>query len=301
MTTNVAGGGVRRAGRRAAGHSAFHLLCRSGLVARGVLYLLIGWLAVQIGRGDGGHEADKKGALQTVADRPGGTVMLWLLVAGFAGLALWRFSEAAFGQPAADGRKASKRLASFGRGVFYSGGFVTMLSFVLGQGGNSSNEQSKSYTARAMEHTGGRWLVLAVGTGFVAWGVGNIVGAVRRKFLERLNTGRMGRRTRTVVKTLGVVGRASRGLVFGAVGAFLAYAAVTFDPGKARGLDGTLREFAGTPAGPWLLIVVAAGLLVFGAYSFCEARWRKVEAVRDGPSRRRTGRGGARRLLPQSR
>ncbi|GAA0279047.1 DUF1206 domain-containing protein [Actinomadura nitritigenes] len=303
MTTNAADG-MERAGRQVAGHKAFHVFCRSGLVARGVLYLLIGWLAVQIGLGDGGREADKQGALQTVADRPGGTAMLWLLAAGFAGLALWRFSEAAFGQPTADGRKATKRLASFGRGVFYSAGFATMLNFVLGQGGNSSNEQSKTYTARAMEHPGGRWLVLAVGVGFLAWGVGSVVGAVRRKFLERLNTGRMGPRTRTVVKTLGVVGRASRGVVFGGVGVFLGYAAVTFDPGKAKGLDGTLRQFAGTPAGPWLLIVVAAGLLVFGVYSFCEARWRKVEAVRNGVrGRRRTGRrrGGARRLLPQVR
>ncbi|HEU5031073.1 MAG TPA: DUF1206 domain-containing protein [Spirillospora sp.] len=297
MTTNVAGGGVRRAGRRVAGHSAFHIFCRSGLVARGVLYLLIGWLAVQIGLGDGGHEADKQGALQTVADKPGGTAMLWLLAAGFAGLALWRFAEAAFGQPVADGRKATKRLASLGRGVFYSAGAVTVLNFVLGQGGSSSNEQSKTYTARAMEHPGGRWLVLAVGAGFLAWGVGSVVGAVRRKFLERLNTARMGPNTRRFVKTLGVVGRASRGIVFGGVGVFLAYAAITFDPGKAKGLDGTLRQFADTPAGPWLLIVVAAGLLVFGAYSFCEARWRKVEAVRDG-SRGRTRR-GARRPLPR--
>jgi hypothetical protein len=294
MTTNVAGAGVRRAGRRVAGHSAFHIFCRSGLVARGVLYLLIGWLAVQIGLGDGGHEADKQGALQTVADKPGGTAMLWLLAAGFAGLALWRFAEAAFGQPVADGRKATKRLASFGRGLFYSAGCVTVLNFVLGQGGSSSNEQSKTYTARAMEHPGGRWLVLAVGIGFLAWGIGSVAGAVRRKFLERLNTGRMGPNTRRVVKTLGVVGRASRGIVFGGVGVFLAYAAITFDPGKAKGLDGTLRQFAGTPAGPWLLVVVAAGLLVFGAYSFCEARWRKVEAVRDR-SRGRT----RRRLLPR--
>ncbi|MFB4303196.1 DUF1206 domain-containing protein [Actinomadura sp. NTSP31] len=300
MTSNVAEGGMRRAGRRVAGNSAFHLFCRAGLVARGVLYLLIGWLAVQIGMGEGGQEADKKGALQTVADKPGGTAMLWVMAVGFAGLALWRFSEAAFGQPFADGRKAGKRLASFGRGVFYTGGFITMLNFVLGEGGSSSNEQSKTYTARAMEHSGGRWLILAIGLGFVAWGIGNVVNAVRRKFLERLNTGQMGRRTRAVVQPLGIVGRASRGIVFGGVGVFLVYAAATFDPGKAKGLDGTLREFAGTPAGPWLLVVVAAGLLVFGAYSFCEARWRKVEAVRSG-LRGRTGRGGVRRLLPQGR
>ncbi|WP_019633093.1 DUF1206 domain-containing protein [Actinomadura atramentaria] len=274
-----------RHGRRVAGNRWFHRLSRAGLVARGIIYLLIGWLAVQIGLGDGGEQADKKGALQEIGEKPGGTIMLWLLTLGFLGLALWRFSEAAFGQPVADGDKPVKRLASFGRGVFYTAGFAGMLSFVLGQGGSSSDQQSHSYTARAMEHQGGRWLVLAVGVGFVAWGVGNIVSAVRRKFLKKLNVGEMSPRVAPVVKALGVVGRSTRGLVFGGVGVFLIRAAATFDPDEAKGLDGTLREFAGTPAGPWLLVAVALGLVVFGAYSLCEARWRKVEAARGGQGR----------------
>ncbi|HEU5155628.1 MAG TPA: DUF1206 domain-containing protein [Streptosporangiaceae bacterium] len=280
MTANVAGGEVRRAGREAAGSPWFHRLSRAGLVARGVIYLLIGSLAVRIGLGDGGKEADRKGALQTVADTPGGEVLLWLLVVGFAGLALWRFAEAVYGQPAPDGKAATKRLASLGRGVFYGVACAAILNFALGGGAQSSNEQSKTFTAKAMGEPGGRWLVLAIGAGFVAWGVGNIVNAVRRKFTEKLQTGRMSPRVRKAVEVVGFIGRSARGLVFGAVGVFLAYAALTFDPDKAKGLDGTLRSFAETPAGPWALVAVAAGLVTFGVYSFCEARWRKVEAVR---------------------
>ncbi|WP_243718845.1 DUF1206 domain-containing protein [Actinomadura sp. KC06] len=55
---------------------------------------------------------------------------------------------------------------------------------------------------------------------------------------------------------------------------------MAFDPGKAKGVDGTLRESARAPAGPWLLVAVAVGLAIFGVYSFCEACWRKVETVR---------------------
>jgi hypothetical protein len=280
MTANIAGGEVRRAGRDAAGSRWFHWLSRAGLVARGVIYLLIGSLAVQIGMGSGGKEADRKGALETVAGTPGGEVLIWLLVAGFVGLALWRFSEAVYGQPVPNGRAPTKRLASLGRGVFYGVAAATILDFALGGGAQSSNEQSKSFTAKAMGEPGGRWLVLAIGLGFVAWGVGNIVNALRRKFAEKLETGRMSPRVRIVVEYLGLVGRAARGVVFGAVGAFLAYAAITFDPSKAKGLDGTLRSFAGTAGGRWVLVAVAIGLVTFGVYSFCEARWRKVEAVR---------------------
>ncbi|HEY7487009.1 MAG TPA: DUF1206 domain-containing protein [Streptosporangiaceae bacterium] len=280
MTANVAGGDVRQAGREVTGSRWFHWLSRAGLVARGVMYLLIGSLAVQIGLGGGGKEADRKGALETVSNTPGGSVILWLLVVGFAGLALWRYAEAAFGQPVPDGRKMTKRAGSFGRGLFYSVAFAGILNFALGGGAQSSNEQSKTLTAKAMEQPGGRWLVLAVGVGFVAWGIGNIVNALRRKFTKKLKTGEMSPPVRKVVKGLGLVGRSARGVVFGAAGIFLAYAAITFDPDKAKGLDGTLRTFAGTPGGPWALVAVALGLLTFGVYSFCEARWRKVEAVR---------------------
>jgi Domain of Unknown Function (DUF1206) len=282
MTANIAGGEARRVGREAAGSPWFHRLSRAGLLARGVIYLLIGWLAVQIGlgTGGGGKEADRKGALETLAGNPAGDVVLWLLVVGFAGLALWQFAEAVYGRPVPDGTAPAKRLGSLCRGVFYGVVCAAILGFALGGGAPSGNEQSKSFTAKAMAEPGGRWLVLAVGLGFVAWGIGNIVNAVRRKFSEELDTGRMSPRVRSAVEFLGLVGQTARGLVFGAIGAFLAYAAITFDPGKAEGLDGTLRSVAGTPGGRWTLVAVAIGLVIFGVYSCCEARWRKVEAVR---------------------
>jgi hypothetical protein len=127
--------------------------------------------------------------------------------------------------------------------------------------------------------------VLAVGAGFLAVGVVLVVNAVRRKFLRELKTAQMPTRVRQTATVLGMLGHGARGLVLGGIGAFLGHAAITSNAGKAKGLDGTLREFAGTPAGPWLLVAVAAGLALFGGYSFFEARWRKVEAVRaPGPA-----------------
>jgi hypothetical protein len=79
------------------------------------------------------------------------------------------------------------------------------------------------------------------------------------------------------VEILGTVGLTARGVFFGAVGVFLVVAAITFDPQQAQGLDGGLRKLAATPLGPWVLIAVALGLVTFGVYSCCEARWRDVE------------------------
>ncbi|GAA2573370.1 DUF1206 domain-containing protein [Actinomadura fulvescens] len=281
MTANVARNGTGGLGRQTAGHPWFHRLSRAGLAARGVLYLLVGWLAVRVGMGHGGgKEADKGGALQEIAGRPGGTVVLWLLVIGLAGLALWGFSEARYGQPVPDGHKARKRLAAFGRGLVYSVAFAGTLAFVLSHKQSSSDQESRSFTARAMSEPGGRWLVLAVGIGVVAWGLHQIWHGAGRNFREELKTFGMDQRVQRAVEVLGVVGHIARGIVAIGFGVFLGYAFVTFDAGKAKGLDGTLRELASTPAGPWLLVAVALGLVVFGAYSLCEARWRKVEAVR---------------------
>lgn len=273
--------GVRGMGREVAGHPWFHRMSRVGLVARGLIYLLVGWLALQIAFGNSGEEADRKGALLVVQEQPGGQVVLWLMAAGFAALALWQFAEARYGRPVPDGRKARERFASAFRGVVYTGGLVATVAFLLGHQGTSSDQQSKTFTARAMAQPGGRWLVLGIAAGFLIWGVVVLVKAVRRSFMEELKG--MSRTARRVVQPLGVVGNTARGLVAGAAGVFLAYAALTFQPDKAQGLDGTLREFAATPAGRWGLVAVAAGVLIFGLYSFCEARYRKVEAVHPTP------------------
>jgi hypothetical protein len=83
-------------------------------------------------------------------------------------------------------------------------------------------------------------------------------------------------RTRQVVTWLGRAGGMARGAVFVTAGVFLVIAAVRAQPQQAKGVDSALRALALTPLGPWLLLVVAIGLIMFGAYSCCEARWRRV-------------------------
>jgi hypothetical protein len=269
---------MRATGRRVSSSTAFRTLARAGLAARGVIYILVGILAAQIAFGDGGKKADRQGALQTVAKSPGGTVLLWLLAIGLAGMTLWRLSEAIYGQAGADGHKATKRLSSLARAIFYALVCSSTVAFIIGSGGpGSSDKKSKDWTAKAMHDLpAGRLLVLLAGLGLIAGGIGIAVNAMKTKFEKKLNTHQMSPRVRKAVKAVGIVGRSTRALVYAAAGAFLAYAAISYDPNKAKGVDGTLRQFAQTAAGPWLLVLVALGLVVFGIFSFCEARWRRI-------------------------
>ncbi|WUH92087.1 DUF1206 domain-containing protein [Streptomyces sp. NBC_00433] len=245
---------------------------RAGFTARGVIYLLVGYLALRVAFGESGNEADRQGALRQIARQPFGTGLLWLLAAGLACMALWRGASAVLGD-----ESTGKRLAAGARAVFYAVVSWGTATYAAGSGGSSGSDQkSKDVTASLLKLPGGRWMVGALGLGLCAAGVVIGVRAVRRKFLEKLETGRMGRRVGTAVTVTGTGGGAARGGVYAGAGAFAVVAAVRFDPGKAKGMDDTLRSFAHTPAGPWLLVVVAAGLILFGLFSFASARWRRL-------------------------
>jgi hypothetical protein len=266
------------AGRRAANSRALEVAARVGFVARGAIYLLVGVIAVQIALGRGG-QADRGGALAQIAAKSYGTLALWLLVVGFAGLALWRLSEAAFGAVGPDGHKTSERLKSLARGGLYSFFFVSTLKLVTGASSGATangNSQSRALTARVMTHSGGRLLIGLLGVVVVAIGVLLAREAWNKEFLKRMNLSDAPIGTRSLVEKLGVFGGAARGTVIALAGVFLLIAAVRFSPSKAEGIDGTLRAFAHTPLGPFLLILVALGLVAFGLFSWCEARWRRV-------------------------
>ncbi|MEV5981828.1 DUF1206 domain-containing protein [Streptomyces sp. NPDC052114] len=270
----------KRLARRAAKGRGVAAVARAGFVGRGVLYLLIGALALRIAFfDDDGRQADRGGALAELAEKPLGAVMLWLLGGALAGMALWRLSEACFGQAGPDGGKASKRAMSGGRFLFY--GFVaySVLAFAAGDegsGSGSSDRQTKDVTAKALDWPGGQWIVAAAGAGVLGAGLWIAGRALLRKFRERLRTSEMSRRVRRGVDVLGIVGGTARGAVFAAAGGFAVVAALRHEPGEAKGFDDTLRSFADTGGGPWLLALIAVGLAAFGLFSWVNARWRKL-------------------------
>ncbi|MFE9452879.1 DUF1206 domain-containing protein [Streptomyces sp. NPDC006739] len=251
---------------------------RAGLTAWGVIYLLIGVLALRVAFGDRQRQADRSGALAEIADQPFGAVLLWALGIGLVGMAVWRLSEALFGAVGKDGRKPRKRLQALARCVFYAVVSWSVLSFAAGTGGGgrSSDTQSRDITAQVMRLPAGQWAVGAAGAGIVVAGVWIGARAVRRKFHAELKLGEMSARTRRLVDVAGVGGGLARALVFAAAGAFAIRAAVDFSPDRAKGLDDTLRAFAATPVGPSLLAIVAVGLVLFGLFAFALARWRRV-------------------------
>jgi Domain of Unknown Function (DUF1206) len=262
-------------GRSAARAPAMNALARFGLAARGFVYLVIGWLTLQIALGHHTQQANQRGALAEVAQHSFGKLLLWLLGFGLAAYALWRLSQAAFGT-ATEGNKAGPRLKALARGLIYAGFAVMTFSFIAGNSQSGQRQQQVALTARVMRHSAGRWLVGIAGLVVIVVGLALVIEGLTKKFERQLDLSRLHGPMRTWVLRLGAVGTVTRGAVFALAGLLVVDAAVTFDPKKSTGLDGALRTLAHQPFGPWLLGAAALGLLAFGLYGLASVRYAKT-------------------------
>jgi hypothetical protein len=248
---------------------------RVGLAARGLVYVLIGVLAIQIAFVDRAKEADQKGAFQTLAQNAWGKAVLWIVVVGFLGYAVWLATDAVSGhwQEREKSKRTARRVESGVKAVAYV--VLAVLAFRVVTG-SSSGQGGETVTAKVLGMTGGRFLVGLAGVVIIAVAALLAWRGVRTKFEDHLSLGLLSPAARSAVINLGKVGYIARGIVFALVGILVVAAAVTFDPHKARGFDPALRTLAAQPYGPWLLGAVALGLICFGAYSFVEARYRRL-------------------------
>jgi hypothetical protein len=257
-------------------------LGRVALATQGVLYLVVGVIAGSLALGDhgGDKEASQRGAIESVARQPFGRVLLVVLLAGLVAHSAWRVLLAVRGEPGPDddGKSIAKRAANLGRGAIYLS--LSLLAFRLlttSSGGDSSTE--KESTARVLDWPAGQWLVIVAGLAIIAVGLWHMSKVVTAAFLEDLDLGGLTGGTRRAVEVSGRVGYAARGAAFGLVGWFLLVAGVQHDPSESRGLDESLRELLGRPHGPWLLGLLALGLVLFGSYRLLDSRFRKPSAI----------------------
>ena len=263
---------ARQAAEQVADSKPLGWLARAGLTSRGLVYILIGVLALLLALGSSGKEVDQRGALAEVLSHSYGTAVVGALAVGFVGYALWRLSEAAFGVTG-EGRGAVPRLKSLARAVAYLVLTFTAVSALRGVGQSQSGQQ-KSLTAQVMGHTGGRWLVAVVGLAVVGVGAMMVVEGWQLKFMRNVRS--VPPQIRDYVVNLGRVGTIGRGLVFALVGVLIVTAAWRVDPQQSGGIDGAFRTLLRQPYGQGLGIMTALALVAFGIYGLAEARYRRV-------------------------
>ncbi len=236
-----------------------------GLIAYGVVYLLIAWIALQLAWGQSSQEASQQGALQELASKPLGGVLLWIVAIGLFALVGWRVLDLMYGD-----LDTEKRLSSVGRALVYLVLGISAVRVAIGAR-SSSSSQEQTLTARLMENGAGRVLVAVIGLVIIAIGARQLYKAYTRKFTEDLVGGVS---HKTIL--LGRIGYAAKGVAFTVVGVLFGWAAISYDPEKAGGLDAALNTVKEQPFGSVLLTILALGIAAFGVYCFVWSRNAKV-------------------------
>ncbi|GII88520.1 membrane protein [Sphaerisporangium siamense] len=268
-TANQAGRRLEGAARRVADHPALEKLAKVGFAARGVLYAIIGLVALQIAFGSGG-EADKSSAIHIVRDAPLGDTLLWVMAVGLAALTIWQVIEAVWGRP-----EVHHRVESVAKAAVYGALVFSMVALLTkNKAASSTDSQSQDATEALFDLPGGQILVALIALVLIGFGAYWIHEGWTGKFMRDMRVTES--RARGLVVGIGKAGYVARGVIALAAGALIGEAALTYDPDKAVGIDGALKSLAGTPVGPWLLVVVAIGLVLFAVYCFAEARWHRV-------------------------
>ena len=245
----------------------FGALVTVGLLAYGVVHLLVAWIAVQVAWTGTGEKASQQGALQQLASGTFGDLLIWITAVGLFALTLWQVFEAIWGhRDAEEGRKRIvKRLGSAGKAVVYGALGVNAVSTAIGSSSGGNGEQT--LTARLMSNTAGRYLVAVIGIAVIVTGGRLAYRGIKKKFTRDLVGG-----VPAGVVRLGQIGYVAKGVALAIVGVLFVVAAVTFDPKKAGGLDTALRSLRNQAYGSILLTLLALGIACFGLYCFVWSR-----------------------------
>jgi hypothetical protein len=249
------------------------------MIAYGVVHLLVAWLALQLAwGGGGGQSADQSGALATLARQPFGKPLLWIITVGLIALAIWQAAEALRWRSgwSASGRTrkkaVQKTVKSVAKAVVYLALAFTTVKFAVGSG-QSSAQQQQQRTAGVFGWPGGRFLVGIAALVLIGIGVQHVYKGVKKTFLKQIDLAEAPPKAEKLITRLGQVGFPAKGVALALVGGLVGYAAITFDPSKASGLDGALRTILDAPFGTVLLTIVALGIACFGAFLFARARY----------------------------
>lgn len=256
-------------------------VARVGLVGMGLLYALLGLLAINVATGDRAT-ASRTGAVQAVAQAPFGRFLLIGLTVALVALVIWKITQAIAGDPV-EGSEASDRIKYVFKALLFGTAALSAVAILIANwgvsasvpgSGSGSGANQQQATALVMGFPGGRWIVMVVGLAAVGLGCYQIFrNTVKCEFMERLHVS--GDKER-VVAAFGRLGYAGSGAVTIGVGVFLFLAGMQYDPDNVKGLSGLLAELAGNGWGQLALWLIALGLLAYGLFALAEARYRRA-------------------------
>jgi hypothetical protein len=264
--------------KRAAANPQLELLERLGYVVRGVLYAVMGFLALRIALATpGGKATDLSGSLVWLIGNPQGKAVLIVTIIGLLAYAIWGFVRAIY-DPLHRGRDAKGIMARVGfvtSALSYLAIAIFAMTILAGQGA-SSHDSTQKTVATLLANPGGGFITELIGVIAIVIGIGQFIEAYRATFAQDLKAAEMTKSEKEIAVGLGRFGMAARGVTFLVIGWFLIQAGMHHAPSQAQGFGGAFLFLLAQPYGRWLLGIVALGFIALGLHSFACARWVRL-------------------------
>jgi hypothetical protein len=250
---------------------------RFGLASKGVVYAIVGWLALQAAR-HGQQPTDQRGALHNLLHQRFGTVLLGFLCVGLIAYMVWRLVQAMTNpeNEPNDLKGWSTRAFRLGSGLIYGGLGIAAARLLVGM--STEHRTPSDWTAMLMRQPFGKWLVVAAGLCVSAYGAMRIYNAWNGVLKKQLVLDKYAAGVREWIVGIGRFGQAARGVVFVVMGGFVFFAGLHVNPDEAKGVADALKSIERAPYGPYLLVAVSLGLIAYGIFQFIEARYRRIRA-----------------------
>lgn len=244
-------------------------MARLGYAAKGVVYLLIGFIAFKAADAAGSPQG-ATGALASLRDETGGRLMLMLIALGLLGHVLWRLVQAALDpeHTGKDAKRIAMRLFYLLSAVIY--GSLAYTAWQLSrsaQSGSSGGEGQEMWIGKLLGMPAGSWLVMAAGIGVIAYGIHQLIKAARGDVNNHMQ------RTSRAVTMLGRLGTGARGVVLMPIGWFVFNAGRHFSASTAADTEEVLKllDRGG------VLAIVGIGLLAYGMHQIAKALYRRID------------------------
>ena len=271
---------VKAHARRAAREGApwMERLGRLGHGVHGVLYAIVGLLAVQAVLGIGGAATDPEGVLVWILEASFGELLLGVMGVSLIAYALWRFVQTACDTEAKGTTPGGllARAGFAGSGIAHLGLGFSALQLSIGIRGIGDHDAVQEGAAKLLSVPFGQSLVLVVGLVVLGVAIGQAYCAYRAEFRENLMINQIPSALESSLVALGRIGYAARALMFLLVGSFLVLAARDGDSGAARGFGAALASLAELPYGSWLMLIAGMGVLAYGIFELGQARYRRM-------------------------
>ncbi len=256
-------------------------VARTGFVAKGVVYGIIGVLTFKAAFDMGGQKAGQLQVLEFLEKQTFGNILLILMALGLACYATWRFIQAVKDPEniGNDGKGKAKRVAFFCSGLLYLGFGILAALKAFGSNKGSSGSSGSGQQSSFLASETGLWIIGIVGAGIIIAGIFQFVKAYKNDYQKKFDLSSLGeQKKRESIEKTAKFGLSARGVILLIIGFFAIKAAVNSNPSQIKSTSEAFAFIQESAYGAWLMGAVAAGLVAYAIYMFLMAKYRRFSA-----------------------